>query len=81
MDDITTKGMTASKEFRIELQMSPDDSRIDLPGIMYDFGNRENHPYSEFPKGLKITSIEENGDSTTIEGDYAKSYKKTEVSC
>ncbi|RXP45204.1 LPS export ABC transporter periplasmic protein LptC [Lutibacter sp. HS1-25] len=48
--------------------------------LMLDFGNREKHPYSEFPEGLKITSIEKNGDSTTVEGDYALNYKKTEVS-
>jgi len=30
--------MTSSKEFRVEIYMSPDDSRIDLPGINYDFG-------------------------------------------
>jgi len=34
----TTKGMTTSQEFRRDLFMSPDDARIDLPGIMYDFG-------------------------------------------
>lgn len=48
--------------------------------VMLDFGNRTMHPYSEFPKGVKITSIKKNGDSITIEGDYAKSYTKTEIS-
>jgi len=60
-----------------------DSGRIDIrmrAPIMLDFSNRELHPYSEFPKGIKITSIEKNGDSTTIIGDYAKSYTKTEVS-
>ncbi len=47
--------------------------------VMLDFDNRKEHPYSEFPEGIKITTIEINGDSITIEGDYAKSYKKTEV--
>jgi LPS export ABC transporter protein LptC len=60
-----------------------DSGRIDVKmtsPLMYDFGNREDHPYSEFPKGIKITTIDKNGDSTTIEGDYAKNYKRTEVS-
>lgn len=48
--------------------------------VMLDFGNRNMHPYSEFPKGIKITSIDKNGDSITIEGDYAKNYTKTEIS-
>ncbi len=42
----TTKGMTTSKEFRVDLFMSPDDSRIDLPGIMYDFGKWNLRPES-----------------------------------
>ncbi len=42
----TTKGMTTSKEFKMDLFMSPDDSRIDLPGIMYDFGKWNLRPES-----------------------------------
>ncbi len=48
--------------------------------IMLDFGNRSSHPYSEFPKGIKITSIDKNEDSITVEGDYAMAYTKTEIS-
>jgi LPS export ABC transporter protein LptC len=60
-----------------------DSGRIDVKmqaPVMLDFTNRKEHPYSEFPEGLKITTIEKNGDSITIEGDYAKSYSKTDVS-
>ncbi|WP_111706484.1 LPS export ABC transporter periplasmic protein LptC [Lutibacter citreus] len=60
-----------------------DSGRVDVKmkaPIMLDFRNRANHPYSEFPEGVFITTIEKNGDSTTIKGDYAKSYDKTEVS-
>lgn len=42
----TTKGMTSSKEFKTDIYMSPDDSRIDLPGIMYDFGKWNLRPES-----------------------------------
>ncbi|MDA3890059.1 MAG: OmpA family protein [Salinivirgaceae bacterium] len=37
-DKETTKGVTTSKEFNIDIFMSPDNARIDLPGILYDFG-------------------------------------------
>jgi peptidoglycan-associated lipoprotein len=37
-DKETTKGTTNSKEFRVDIFMSPDNARIDLAGIMYDFG-------------------------------------------
>ncbi len=60
-----------------------DSGRINVKmqaPLMRDFSNRTNHPYSEFPKGIHITSIEKNGDSITIEGDYAKNYKNTQVS-
>ncbi|MCK9207269.1 MAG: OmpA family protein [Salinivirgaceae bacterium] len=45
-DKESTKGMTSSKEFRRDIYMSPDDSRIDLPGIMYDFGKWSLRPES-----------------------------------
>jgi len=60
-----------------------DSGRIDIKmkaPLMLDFGNRNAHPYSEFPKGITITTIEKNGDSVTIKGDYARSYKMTEIS-
>ena len=49
--------------------------------LLYDFSNRKEHPYNEFPKGVKIVSINENGiDSTTITGNYALTYEKTKIS-
>ena len=60
-----------------------DSGRINVKmyaPVMFDFSNRVAHPYSEFPKGIKLTSFEKNGDSTTIEGDYALSYVREQVS-
>lgn len=55
-------------------------TRMDTP-LLYDFSNREEHPYSEFPKGIKIVTISTSGeDSTTVTGNYAKSYNKTQIS-
>ena len=49
--------------------------------LMYDFSNRKQHPYSEFPEGIKIVNFDKNGlDSVTITGDYALSYSKTKIS-
>ncbi|MCG8182750.1 LPS export ABC transporter periplasmic protein LptC [Tenacibaculum piscium] len=49
--------------------------------IFYDFSNRKEHPYSEFPKGITIISIDEKAkDSTSIKGNYAITYRKTAVS-
>lgn len=46
-----------------------------------DFSNRRNHPYNEFPKGVKIINFENDGkDSVTVSGDYALSYSKTSMS-
>lgn len=49
--------------------------------LLLDFSNRKNHPYNEFPEGIKIINFNNFGkDSVTITGDYALSYAKTEVS-
>ncbi len=55
-------------------------SRMMTP-LLHDFSNRYDHPYSEFPEGIKIITINKNGiDSTTITGNYCISYKKTAIS-
>lgn len=52
-------------------------SRLDTK-LLYDFSNREDHPYWEFPIGVKIVSISSSGeDSTTVTGDYGKFFNKT----
>jgi LPS export ABC transporter protein LptC len=49
--------------------------------LMLDFSNRKEHPYNEFPSGIKIINFENKGlDSVTIIGDYGLSYAKTSVS-
>ena len=49
--------------------------------LLLDFSNRVKHPYSEYPKGLKIVTINKSGvDSTTITSNYAISYSKTSIS-
>lgn len=54
--------------------------RLNTP-LLYDFSNREVHPYTEYPDGIKLVTISNNGkDSTTVTGNYAKSYSKSEVS-
>lgn len=60
-----------------------DSGRVDIrmkASLMRDFSNRKDHPYSDFPEGVRITSIDKEGDSVTIEGDYAISFSKTGVS-
>ncbi|TYP97884.1 LPS export ABC transporter protein LptC [Tenacibaculum adriaticum] len=52
-----------------------------ITSLLYDFSNRKEHPYNEFPEGVKIVMIDKNGkDSTTVTGNYALSYTKTSVS-
>jgi LPS export ABC transporter protein LptC len=52
-----------------------------LTPLLLDFSNRKEHPYSEFPKGIQLVTIDKTGkDSTTITGNYAISYVKTKVS-
>jgi len=48
--------------------------------LLYDFSNRKDNPYSEFPEGLHLTKINKQGDSTTVDGNYAITYSQTNVS-
>lgn len=47
--------------------------------LINDFSNRKKHPYREFPKGIQITTFE-NNDSTTLIADYARTFDKTFIS-
>ena len=71
---------TAKNIYHIKKDSGKIVSKTKAP-IFYDFSNRDQHPYSEFPKGIKIVSIDKTGkDSTTITGNYALTYSKTRVS-
>lgn len=48
--------------------------------IMHDFSNRKNHPYTLFPEGLKIVSLDKLGDSIILTADYSVTYSKTDIS-
>lgn len=55
-------------------------SRLISP-LFLDFSNRKSHPYSEFPKGVKIVNINRRTqDSVTITGNYAISYSNSSFS-
>lgn len=55
-------------------------SRLVTP-LMLDYSNRALNPYSKFPEGVTITNFSnKEGDSVTINGDFAISYSKTKVS-
>lgn len=60
-----------------------DSGRVNtnlITPLMNDYSNRENHPYTEFPKGLKITTYDTNGDSVVLKADYAITFTKTNIS-
>jgi len=48
--------------------------------LLLNFENRTKHPYQEFPEGIKITTFDKKGDSTTITANYAITYQKTKIS-
>lgn len=70
----------ASNAFHVYKDSGRISSKLITP-LMLDFSNRTNHPYSEFPEGIKIINFENKGlDSITIIGDYALSYNRTSIS-
>ena len=68
----------AKNAFHVYKDSGRITSKLITP-LLKDFSNRNQHPYNEFPKGIKIINFE-GQDSITITGDYALSYSKTEVS-
>lgn len=81
-DFLADKNLPIGEAYNISHKHT-DSGRVDVKmkaPLMLDFNNRKEHPYSEFPEGIIITTIDEVGDSITIKGDYARSYAKTEVS-
>ena len=45
---------------------------------MLDYSNITN-PFTEFPKGIHVTLIDNKGNTTTVVANYAISYKKTNI--
>lgn len=54
-------------------------SKLQAP-LLHNYSNRENHPYSEFPEGVRIVTIDKNNDSIVVTGNYAIVYSKTSIS-
>ncbi|GGF76930.1 LPS export ABC transporter periplasmic protein LptC [Wenyingzhuangia marina] len=55
-------------------------SRMITP-LYWDYTNKKLNPYYEFPKGVKIVTINRlSRDSVTVTGDYAISYANTAIS-
>ncbi|MDD7913490.1 LPS export ABC transporter periplasmic protein LptC [Polaribacter ponticola] len=71
---------SAKNAFHVYKDSGRITSKLITP-LMLDFSNRKEHPYSEFPEGIKIINFENKGsDSVTITGNYALSYAKTSIS-
>lgn len=51
-----------------------------IASVMNDFSNRKEHPYTEFPDGIKIISYDSTGDSVILTADYSITYSKTNIS-
>lgn len=71
---------TAKDAYHVYKDSGRISSKLMTP-VLLDFGNRKEHPYSEFPAGIKIINFNKNEkDSITITGNYAISYDKTTIS-
>ncbi|WP_405562559.1 LPS export ABC transporter periplasmic protein LptC [Polaribacter sp. Asnod6-C07] len=71
---------TSKNAFHVYKDSGRVTSKLITP-LMLDFSNRKEHPYREFPTGIKIINFENKGlDSVTVIGDYALSYATTSIS-
>ncbi len=48
--------------------------------VMQDFSNREDHPYTLFPEGIRIVSFDAEGDSVILTAGYSITFTKTNIS-
>jgi LPS export ABC transporter protein LptC len=48
--------------------------------LMHDFSNREDHPYTLFPKGVRIVTFDKKGDSVILTAGYSITFSKTNIS-
>ncbi|WP_298878803.1 LPS export ABC transporter periplasmic protein LptC [uncultured Polaribacter sp.] len=69
---------SAKDAFHVYKDSGRITSKLITP-LLLDFSNRKQHPYNEFPKGIKIINFE-GKDSVTITGNFALSYSKTLIS-
>lgn len=80
-DFLAVKNMPLLKANNVYL-IHTDSGKVDVKmkaPLLKDFRNRKKHPYTEFPEGIEIINIKKN-DSTSITGNYAITYNKTNVS-
>lgn len=80
-DFLATKNLPtgiAKNAFHVYKDSGRITSKLITP-LLHDYSNRTNHPYNEFPDGIKIINFE-GKDSITITGNYALTYSKTSVS-
>lgn len=70
----------AKNAFHVHKDSGEITSKLETT-LLHDFSNRKDHPYNEFPEGIKIITFDNKGaDSTRITGDYALTYSKTRIS-
>ncbi|WKK66191.1 LPS export ABC transporter periplasmic protein LptC [Lutimonas zeaxanthinifaciens] len=48
--------------------------------VMHDFSNRESHPYTLFPEGIRIISFDAKGDSVILTAGYSITFNNTNIS-
>jgi LPS export ABC transporter protein LptC len=68
----------AKNAFHVYKDSGRITSKLITP-LLRDFSNRKQHPYNEFPEGLRIVNFD-GKDSVTVTGNYALSYSKTQIS-
>ncbi|GAB1308917.1 hypothetical protein KH5_16000 [Urechidicola sp. KH5] len=48
--------------------------------LLHNYSNRSNHPYTEFPEGVRVVTFDKNQDSVVVTGNFAVVWTKTSIS-
>ena len=70
-DKATTKGLTDSEQLHVDINLSPDDSRMDLAGIEYEFNSAKLLPSSIAALEGLVEILNDNSNITIEIGSHA----------
>ncbi len=70
-DKTSTKGLTDSEQLRVDIDLSPNDGRMDIPGIEYEFNSAKLKPSSISALEDLVELLNENSNITIELGSHA----------
>ncbi|MGV3460363.1 MAG: LPS export ABC transporter periplasmic protein LptC [Flavobacterium sp.] len=78
MNTVAFNAAVQAEDIDLKYTDSGKVKSILLSPLMMDYSNLE-YGFKEFPKGVKVTLFDDNGQQTTVVADYATTYDDTKI--